>query len=104
VSAGAKGRADQPLRHRKARDRALILPLAGLILLIPPVAWAFHLDARIAGVPFTLVYLFAVWALLIAGAAVLSRRLRDDGDPGGDPGGEPGGEPGAPPEPQDPAA
>ena len=91
MSAGAKGRADQPLRHRKARDRALILPLAGLILLIPPVAWAFHLDARIAGVPFTLVYLFAVWALLIAGAAALSRRLRD------------GGEPGAPPAPQDSA-
>ena len=95
MSAGAKGRADQPLRHRKARDRALILPLAGLILLIPPVAGVFHIEARIAGVPFTLVYLFAVWALLIAGAAALSRQLRD--------GAESGGEPGAPPKPRDAA-
>jgi hypothetical protein len=89
VTIGANDRADQPLRHRKARDRALILPLAGLVLLIPPVAGVFHIDAKIAGVPFTLVYLFAVWALLIAGAAALSRRLRD------------GGEPGTPPEAQD---
>ncbi len=96
MTAGANDRADQPLRHRKTRERALILPLAGLILLTPPVAGVFHLDAKIAGVPFTLIYLFAVWALLIAGAAALSRRLRD--------GGELGGEPGAPPEPQDPAA
>jgi len=91
VTAGANDRADEPLRHRKTRDRALILPLAGLILLTPPVAGVFHLDAKIAGIPFTLVYLFAVWALLIAGAAALSRRLRD------------GGEPGAPPAPQDSA-
>lgn len=92
MTASTNNRADQPLRHRKTRDRALILPLAGLILLTPPVAGVFHLDAKIAGVPFTLVYLFAVWALLIAGAAALSRRLRGDGEPG------------APPEPQDPAA
>ena len=70
-------RADQPLRHRKARDRALILPLIGALLLTPPVAGIFQLDARIGGVPFLLVYLFAVWAALIAGAAVLSRRLRE---------------------------
>ena len=43
--------ADQPLRHRKTRDRALILPL----------------DAKIAG------------------AAALSRRLRDGGEPGAPP-------------------
>ena len=73
-------RADQPLRHRKARDRALILPLAGLILLTPPVAGIFHLEAKIAGLPFTGVYLFAVWAILIAGAAVLSRQLIDGDD------------------------
>ncbi len=70
-------RADQPLRHRKARDRALILPLAGVILLTPPVAGIFQLDAKIAGMPFTVLYLFAVWAILIAGAAALSRQLRD---------------------------
>ena len=74
-------RADQPLRYRKARDRALILPLAGVILLTPPVAGIFQLDAKIAGMPFTLLYLFAVWAILIAGAAALSRQLRGQDEP-----------------------
>jgi hypothetical protein len=70
-------RADQPLRHRKARDRALILPLVGALLFTPPVAGIFELEAKIGGVPFLLIYLFAVWAALIAGAAALSRRLRE---------------------------
>jgi choline-glycine betaine transporter len=80
VAAGMHDRADQPLRHRKIRDRALILQLVGLILLMPPVAGVFHLNSTIAGLPFTVVYLFAVWAFLIAGAAALSRRLRDGDD------------------------
>lgn len=82
-------RTDEPLRHRKARDRALILPLVGLVLITPPVAGIFQLDARIGGVPFVLIYLFAVWAALIAGTAALARRLRaiDAADIGGD-GGE----------------
>lgn len=69
--------ADRPLQHRKSRDRAMILPLVGLFLLTPPLASIFELDTKIAGVPFTLVYLFAVWATLIAAAALLSRQLRN---------------------------
>ncbi len=69
-------RVDQPLRNRKVRDRALILPLVGLLLFTPPVAGIFELEAKLGGVPFVLVYLFAVWAALIAGAAALARRLR----------------------------
>ena len=69
-------RADAALRHRKTRDRAIVLPLVGLILLTPPGIGIFQLDGAIAGVPVVLVYLFTVWALLIAGAAALSRRLR----------------------------
>lgn len=68
-------RTDQPLRYRKARDRALILPVIGAILLLPPVARIFELDVRIGGVPLLAVYVFAVWAALIVGAAALSRRL-----------------------------
>jgi hypothetical protein len=71
-------RIDQPLRHRKIRDRAFILFLVGLILLTPPVAGIFQLDEKISGIPFTLVYLFVVWALLIAGAARFSNQLRDN--------------------------
>ena len=74
-------RSDQPLHHRKARDRALILPLVGFILLTPPVAGIFQLETKIAGMPFTALYLFAIWAMLIAGAAVLSRQLRDHNEP-----------------------
>jgi hypothetical protein len=72
---------DKSLRHRKIRDRALILPLVGLLLLTPPLANIFELDARLNGVPIVLVYVFAVWAGLVAGAILLSRGLRD-ADPG----------------------
>ena len=70
-------RASDHRRNRKTRDRALVLLIAGLALLMPPLAGVFELDAKLAGVPVTLIYLFVVWALLIAGAAALSRRLRD---------------------------
>jgi hypothetical protein len=68
-------RTDQPLRHRKARDRALILPVIGAILLLPPIARIFAIDAGIGGVPLPVIYVFAVWAALIVGAAALSRHL-----------------------------
>ena len=64
------------LLHRKTRDRALILPLMGLILLTPPVAGIFELDVKLVGVPFTIIYLFTVWAGMILGTALLARRLR----------------------------
>lgn len=68
--------------NHKTRDRAALLPIIGLLLLIPPIADVFQLDARIGGIPVTALYLFAVWGLLIAGAALLSRKLRsaDSGD------------------------
>ena len=68
-------RAAPPLGHGQTRDRAIILPLIGLALLTPPLGGIFQLDLKIAGVPFTLIYLFAVWAALIACAWALSRRL-----------------------------
>ncbi|HET7409611.1 MAG TPA: hypothetical protein VFJ13_05380 [Paracoccaceae bacterium] len=71
-----RGRADQPLRHRKARDRAAILTLVGAILFLPPVAGVFRVDATVAGVPLLVVCIFGVWAALIAGAAALAPRLR----------------------------
>lgn len=71
----------QPMAHRKAQDRAMILPIIGFALLMPPFGTAFELDAKIAGVPFTLIYLFAVWAGLILCGWRLSRVL-SDADPG----------------------
>jgi len=69
------GRQDRLAGLGKTRDRAMVLPLLGFALLMPPVGDIFQLDLKIAGVPFTLVYLFAVWALLIACAWTLSRQL-----------------------------
>lgn len=60
----------------KTLDRAFILPIVGLLLLVPPVANIFQLDVYLAGIPFTALYLFSVWGLLIVGAIALSRKLR----------------------------
>ena len=70
-------RADLQLRRRKARDRSLVLLLIGIVMLLPPGAALFQLDARLFGTPFTLVYVFFVWGGLILGAAILARRLQD---------------------------
>ena len=72
--------ADRPLSDRKISDRALLLPLVGLLLLTPPLAGIFQLDIRVFGIPFTGFYLFGVWAALIIGAALLSRRIRQGAD------------------------
>jgi hypothetical protein len=71
---------NRPLSDRKTGDRAIILPLVGCLLLTPPLAGIFQLDIRILGIPFTGFYLFAVWAGLIVGAAVLSRRIQKSAD------------------------
>ena len=76
---------EQPLRRQKIRDRAMVLPLIGLALLLPPIVGIFQIDLRVAGLPFTAVYLFGVWAALIAGAAVLARELRRELEAAGDP-------------------
>lgn len=73
-----EGARDNPFSNRKARDRAFILLIVGLTLLVPPVARIFQLDLRLAGIPFTALYLFIVWGLLIAGTAALSKRLKED--------------------------
>jgi hypothetical protein len=74
-----KSEPDDPnLPHvdRKSSERSLILLLVGCLLLTPPLAGIFQLDIRILGIPFTGLYLFAVWGMLIAGAAILSGRLQ----------------------------
>jgi len=77
---------EQPLRRQKIRDRAMVLPLIGLVLLVPPIANIFQLDARVGGLPFTALYLFGVWAALIVGAAILARELRRELEAAGGPG------------------
>ncbi len=71
-------RANQELSRRKVRDRSIALVLAGAVLVTPPVAAVSLIDLDIAGLPFPVVYVFVVWFLLIAGAALLSRPLREE--------------------------
>ena len=73
-------RAGEYRRQRKTRDRALILLLVGIALLMPPLAGIFHFEGKLLGIPGTLVYVFVVWAVLILGAARLARPLQRTGD------------------------
>jgi hypothetical protein len=58
---------------RKLRDISAILPLLGLILLATPIV-----TVVAGGADGALIYVFAVWGLLILGAWLLSGRLRDE--------------------------
>lgn len=71
---------DRQMRARKARDAALIIPLMGLLLLTPPLAQTFAIGETIAGVPIVVLYIFAIWAALIAIARLLAIRLSADED------------------------
>ncbi len=76
---------NNPVSPRKAVERALILPLIGLLLLIPPIATIFEIESRFFGIPFTVIYLFVIWAILIFSAFRLSRQLQNFEDPAEDP-------------------
>lgn len=71
--------------RQKSLDRAVVLPIVGFLLLMPPLAGIFQVDAWIGFMPFTAIYLFVVWAVLIVAAAVLSRSLarieQEDSEP-----------------------
>ena len=68
---------------RKIEHAALFLVVFGALLFAPPLVTLFNLHRRLFGVPYEVVYLFAVWVALIGGAAWLSVRLpRNGGDPG----------------------
>lgn len=80
--------------NRRLRDAALLLPLAGALLLLPPYIRVFDQDVTVLGLPLLHVYLFGIWLLGIVLTAMLSRRLArhiaaptEDGQDGGN--GEP---------------
>lgn len=71
-------------RRRRLRDAARLLPVGGGFLILLPILWAPGETARNDTAPDG-IYLFAVWAVLIGLAALLSRRLLDkDGTAGTD--------------------
>ncbi len=68
------------LSRRKVRDRSIVLVLVGTVALLPPVAGISLTDGSIGGIPVPLLYVFVIWAGLIAGAALLGRALLDTED------------------------
>ena len=61
---------------RRARDLAVVLPLAGTLTFAPPLVGLFARPAfAVFGVPSVILYLFGLWLALILGALLVSRRL-----------------------------
>lgn len=60
---------------RKPRDAALVAPIIGAALLLPPIATVFEIGGTVFGIPFVVVHVFGVWAALILAALLLSRKL-----------------------------
>lgn len=57
------------------KDSAVILPLIGLVLFIPPFIQIFDVGGSIFGIPIFLAGITLVWVLGIALTALVSRRL-----------------------------
>ncbi len=61
---------------QRAQSLAVLVPVFGLFLFLPPFITLFTGPARPFGIPLIVVYLFGVWAGLIVAAALLARRLQ----------------------------
>lgn len=64
---------------RGIRDAASMLPFFSIVLFVPPIVLIFAKPSTLLGIPVIVVYLFAVWAGVIAAAFLFSLRL---GKPG----------------------
>lgn len=74
---------DDSLRSRKVQDGALLLPIVGMVLLMPPAVQVFTIDGTIFGIPIPVAYVFGVWLALIVVAAFAATRLSRLADPPG---------------------
>ena len=59
----------------RVQSAAVLLPLAGLFLLMPPFILLFATPRTVFGIPLLVLYMFGVWAALIAVTWQLTRRL-----------------------------
>jgi len=63
----------------RARDLAIVVPVMGIVLLMPPLVGLFARGGvTVAGIPLIVVYLFGLWFALILAALVLARKLAGD--------------------------
>ena len=59
----------------RVQSAAVLVPLAGLFLLMPPFVFLFAGPRTALGIPLIVLYLFGAWAVLIVITWQLSRRL-----------------------------
>jgi hypothetical protein len=81
-------------------ERLTALFLLAVVLFTPPFLGIFNDPARILGVPTLYLYLFAVWATLIAVIAIVVERVDATADQGIDSDQDPRMEPGPPAQPE----
>ncbi len=60
---------------RRVRLLAFFLPIAGLILIMPPIVFIFDRPGTVFGVPNIIAFLFFVWFAMIAATFLLQRHL-----------------------------
>ena len=73
--------------RRKLESGMLVLAGFGALLLVPPLVLIFNQRISHFGIPQIVVYLFAVWGLLVIGTAVLTHYLPRHEPPDTGPGG-----------------
>lgn len=69
-------------RASLVRARLIALLALGTVLLLPPLLVVFNRPVRVLGIPALYLYIFAAWALIIALAAAISRRISSDDQAG----------------------
>jgi hypothetical protein len=72
--------ADRPAEAKpegRLAERALVLTVATLILLTPPILTIFDVPVTIAGIPLLHVYCFATWLIAIALGGWLATRMEE---------------------------
>jgi hypothetical protein len=63
-------------RLQRLRERAFWLPIAGMLLLSPPILAVFGRSITVGGVPLLFVYILGVWLGLIALGRLAARALQ----------------------------
>lgn len=68
------------MTRSKLTSAALFFCILGTMLLLPPLVLLFNVRARLFGVPAEVIYLFAVWLVLVAGTAWFAPRMPHGAD------------------------
>lgn len=64
---------------QRAHSAAVVVPVLGLFLLLPPFITLFTGDVQLLGIPLIVIYIFGVWVVLLVFTAWLARHLHAPG-------------------------